>query len=153
MQKKTLNRLKMQSLGVSNAGNPHDERHDVSDSPTPTAVQESSEFLDGTEGLARSQVRALFQGSDEYASIPHGGHYDDIYTSDAGDEPHVARPFKCLACRVAFRFQGHLDRHFRSNLHIIAVGHYGSDGDIDSNIVTSSSVLPRQVSSSLTSDV
>ena len=31
-----------------------------------------------------------------------------------------ARKFPCLTCNVAFRFQGHLDRHYRPGFILLA---------------------------------
>nr|XP_018672890.1 uncharacterized protein LOC100182798 isoform X1 [Ciona intestinalis] len=159
MQKKTLNRLKMHKLGTPapHPGVAHDDVRTPqhadgvlsSTVPVTTSCKASPELLDGTGGLARAQVRALFEGNDEYACVPHCGSCDDVITTDNADELHNPRPFKCLACRVAFRFQGHLDRHFRSNLHLIAVGHYDHDKseidvlpETDCRLLTSSTPLP-----------
>lgn len=37
--------------------------------------------------------------------------------SEDGEGDMGARKFPCLTCNVAFRFQGHLDRHYRSTMH------------------------------------
>jgi len=37
--------------------------------------------------------------------------------SEEGEGEMGARKFPCLTCNVAFRFQGHLDRHYRSTMH------------------------------------
>nr|CAB3262755.1 uncharacterized protein LOC100182798 [Phallusia mammillata] len=149
MQKKTLNRLKQQQhrLGLTPSASVTDQPEcspalqsldgavhmngiETNAAPKPGKPTQPTEILSGTEGLARSQVKALFEGSDEYACVPPVA-CDDVFSTDVTDEivgSQDPRPFKCIACKVAFRFQGHLDRHFRSNLHLIAVGHYEQEG-------------------------
>ncbi|CAK8683390.1 unnamed protein product [Clavelina lepadiformis] len=137
MQKKTLNLLRMRQ--IPRATGDIDELIDgsaeyraaLNGKVTLTARRQNKtvEILDGTEGLARAQVRALFEGSGEYACVPNAT-CDDLLDGELGEDlvgSQDPRPFKCIACKVAFRFQGHLDRHFRSNLHLIAVGQYEQD--------------------------
>ncbi|XP_077969610.1 uncharacterized protein LOC144424307 isoform X2 [Styela clava] len=149
MQKKTLNRLKQQKLtnitgyeGTTGGqgNNLSGSMLITSGSPEHAQNHNQDELLnqlgDGAETLARAQVRALFEGNEEYAEIAteaepmvEGGISDEeaefstlgATSLAGGSDP---RPFKCIACKVAFRFQGHLDRHFRSNMHLLAVGHF-----------------------------
>lgn len=90
------------------------------------SLQMLNQLVEGAETLARAQVRALFEGNDEYAEIVTSanqgsnlGSAIDSGVSDMGDEGEDKfmssltqfgcgvdpRPFKCIACKVAFRFQ------------------------------------------------
>lgn len=70
-------------------------------------------FLQLLTQLGEAQVRALFEGNDEYAEISTGADAtaaefvpevsDEEVDGQAGNSD--PRPFKCIACKVAFRFQ------------------------------------------------